>query len=77
MSSLILAIEDHYLGRVSQRATTVMANIKAKFNALGLSQRVTICPFKQFFIAPDLKFSGQIIHQLLLRKVRSSNNNEM
>ena len=77
MSFFIFDIDDHYPGRVSQRATAAMARIKTKFNALGLSQRVTTCPFRQFFLALELKFSGQIIHQLLLRKVRSSNNIEM
>ena len=58
MSSLILATEDHYPGRVSQSATAVMDKIKAKFNTLGLSQKATTCLFRQF----DLKFVGQIIH---------------
>ena len=70
-----------YLGdysiRVSQRENVVTPKIKAKFNALGLSQRATTCPFRQFFLAPVLKFFGQLIHQLLLRKVRSSDNGEM
>ena len=42
----LLATEEHYPGRVSQRATTVMPKIKAKFNALGLSQRTGTCPFR-------------------------------
>ena len=37
-------------------ATTVMPKIKAKFNALGLSQKATTCSFRQFFLAPDVKF---------------------
>ena len=59
MSSLTLATDEHYPGRVSQRTIAVMSKIKAKFNALGLSQRTTTCPFRQFFLAPDLKFFEQ------------------
>ena len=73
----MLATEEHYFRRVSQKATAMMPKIKAKFNALGLSQKATTCPFRQFFLAPNLKFSGQIIHQLLLRKVKSSNKTEI
>ena len=56
MSYFILDIEDHYPRRVSQRATAVMTKIKAKFNAFGLSQKAATCPFRQFFLAPELKF---------------------
>ena len=63
--------------RVSQRATVVMPKIKLKFNAVGLSQRVASCPFRQFFLAPDVKLSGILLHQLLLRKITSNDNNEM
>ena len=77
MSFLILNTEVHYHGRVSQKATTAMAKIKAKFNALGLSQGAATCPFRQFFLTPKLKFSRQITYQLLLRKVTSSKNTKM
>ena len=77
MSRLIVAIEEHYLRRVSQRATTIMPKIKAKFEALGLNERAINCPFKQFFLVPDVKFSRVLIHQLLLRKVKSKESNEM
>ena len=77
MSILILVTDEHYPDRVLQRATVVMPKIKAKLNALGLSQRAATCPFRRFFLAPNLKFSGVLIHQLLLRKVRSSDNSEM
>ena len=77
MSHLILPTEDHYPRMVSQRAIATLANIKAKFNAIGLSEKVENCLFKQFSLAFERKFLGQIIHQLLLRKFRSSNNTEM
>ena len=76
-SILIVATKEHSPGRVSQRETTVMAKIKEKFLALGLNERAVNCPFKQFFLAPDVKFSGVFIHQLLLRKVKSKESNEM
>ena len=74
MFTLIIPTEEHYLGRVLQRATIVMYRIKAKFNAVDLSQKAATCPFRQFFLAPDVKFSGVLIHQLLLRKVTSNDN---
>ena len=77
MSTLIVAIEEHYPGRVSQRTTTVMPKIKEKFHALGLNERAANCPFKQFFFAPNVKFSRIFIHQLLLRKIKSKESNEM
>ena len=77
MSRLTVPIEEQYLRKVSQRTTTVMPKIKAKFHALGLSERVANCPFKQFFLAPDINFSKVLIHQLLLRKVKSKKRNKM
>ena len=77
MSTLIVATEEHYLGRVSQSAAVVMPKIKAKFNALGLNQKAATSPFRQFFLTLDLKFFGQLIHQLLLRKVSSSDKSEI
>ena len=58
-------------------ASAALANIKAKFTAVGLKERVETCPFKQFFIASEIKSSRQIIHQLLLRKARSNDKAEM
>ena len=77
MFTLIIATEEYYPRTVSQRATIIMSKIKAKFNAFGLSQKAATCPFRQFCLAHDVKFSGVLIHQLLLRKVTSSDNNEL
>ena len=77
MLHLILDTNDRYLGRVYQTESAALAKIKAKFNAVGLRERTETCPFRQFFLASELKFSGQIIHKLLLRKVRSNNKIEM
>ena len=92
MPRLIAPIEEHYPRRVSEIATTVMPKIKVKFQALDLSERTvncpfkqsldlseraTNCPFKQLFLVPDVKFFGVRIHQLLLRKVKSKEKNEM
>ena len=62
MSILIVATAEHYPGKVSQRATTVMSKIKTKFHVLGLNERAANCPFKQFFLAPDVKFSTVLIN---------------
>ena len=77
MLNLIVDIDDQYPRRVSQRASAALAKIKAKFNAVGLKERAKTCPFRKFFFASELKFFGQIIHQLLPRKVRSNNKTEM
>ena len=74
---MIVATEEHYPVRVPQRATVVMPKIKAKFNTLGLSQRAATCSFREFFLVPDVKFSGILIHYLFLRKVTSSDDNEI
>ena len=74
---MIVATEDHYCGRVSQRAITIMPKIKAKFHALVLNERDANCSFKQFFLALDVKFFGIFIHQLLLRKVKSKESNKI
>ena len=62
MSILIVATDEHYPGRISQRETTVMPKIKVKFHTLGLNEKAANCPFKKFFLAPDVKFSGVLIH---------------
>ncbi|PON88502.1 hypothetical protein TorRG33x02_157160 [Trema orientale] len=48
-----------------------MSKIKERFQALDLMERAKKCPFKPFFKAPLLQFSGVLIHQLRLRKVES------
>ena len=57
MSYLILDTEDHYPERVSQMASTALAKIKTRFNAVGFREKVETCSFRQFFLAPELKFS--------------------
>ena len=52
-------------------------NIKSKFQDLQLLERGRAWPFKQFFEAPALRFSGVIIHQLLLRKIKFGRRNEI
>ena len=54
-----------------------MPKIKEKFHELGLSERVGNCPFKQFFLAPNVKFSRVLIYQLSLTKLKSKEMNEM
>ena len=77
MSKLLLAIDDHYTGRVTWRGHLALNNIKSKFQDLQLLERAKACPFKQFFEAPALRFSGVIIHQLLLRKIKFGSRNEI
>ncbi|PON51358.1 hypothetical protein PanWU01x14_217250, partial [Parasponia andersonii] len=55
----------------------VMSKIKERFEKYDLLERAKQCPFKQFFLAPPMQASGVLIHQLLLRKVKSQNPAEL
>ncbi|KAM6567398.1 hypothetical protein CsatA_026526 [Cannabis sativa] len=65
---LILPLAEHFPGRITYRGNGYFASIKAKFEAFNLTERVKETPFGVFWNASDLKFSGVIVHQLLLRK---------
>ena len=54
-----------------------MQNIKDKFNALELLPRAKESPFKQLFLAYSVQFSGTMIHQLLMRMIKSKSLNEI
>ena len=45
-----------------------MAKIKKKFEDGGLIERVKQTPFRQFFEAEELKFSGALYHLMMLHK---------
>ena len=77
MSKLLLAVDYNYTDRLTWRGHLALNNIKSKFQDLQLLERVRTCLFKQFFQAPALRFSGVIIHQLLLRKIKFSSRNEI
>ena len=77
MSKLIISVDDHYTGRVTWRGHLALNNIKSKLQDQQLLERVRACPFKQFFEAPTLRFFRVIIHQLLLRKMKSDSRNEI
>lgn len=76
-SKLLVPFEEHFPGRVTIKGTTVMSKIKGRFEKFDLLERANQCPFKQFFLAPPMQASGVLIHQLLLRKVKSRNPGEM
>ena len=48
--------------------------IKDKFEKLKILDRAKACPFKHFFEVPSSQFFSVSIHQLLLRKIKSRNN---
>ena len=48
-----------------------MRTLVDRYGELDLLERVKECLFKQFFIPPFVQFSGVLIHQLLLRKIKS------
>ncbi|XP_060974459.1 uncharacterized protein LOC133039583 [Cannabis sativa] len=67
---LILPLAEHFPGRITYRGNGYFASIKAKFEAFNLTERVKETPFGVFWNASELKFSGVIVHQLLLRKTK-------
>ncbi|XP_060959399.1 uncharacterized protein LOC133030619 [Cannabis sativa] len=69
---LILPLAEHFPGRITYRGNGYFASIKAKFEAFNLTERVKETPFGVFWNANELKFSGVIVHQLLLRKMKVS-----
>ena len=77
MSKLLFAIDEHYIGRITWRGQLALNNIKSKFEDLQLLERIRACAFKQFFEAPALRFSGVIIDQLLLKKIKFGSRNEI
>ena len=70
MSKLLLAVDEHYIGRVTWRGQLTFNTIRVKFEELQLLKKGRACPFKQFFKAPLLRFSGIIIHQLLSGRLK-------
>ena len=54
-----------------------MKVIKDKFEKQDLLERGKGRPFKQFFEASPMQFSGVIIHQLILRRIKASSKNEL
>lgn len=68
MSKLIVPIEDHYPTVVTYRGTDLLNKIKALFEQYDLMDMANVCCFKQFFVVAPVKFSGQLLHQLLLKK---------
>ena len=77
MLNFLLVDDDHYTSRVTWRGHLALNNIKSKFQDPQFLERARTCPFKQLFEAPALRFSGVIIHQLLLRKIKSGSRNEI
>ncbi|XP_062089481.1 uncharacterized protein LOC133796015 [Humulus lupulus] len=74
---LIVPVEEHFTGRITWRDSWYFPKIKAKFIQCGLLDRVKESPFKQFFMAEPLNFSGALVHQLLLHKFRGEKIDEV
>ncbi|XP_062079592.1 uncharacterized protein LOC133784102 [Humulus lupulus] len=77
MPKLLVPFSDHFLGRVTYRGSSTLNHIKTRFLELGLLERAKESPFKQFFLASEFNFSGVLVHQLLLRKIASNNEDEV
>ncbi|XP_030497718.2 uncharacterized protein LOC115713376 [Cannabis sativa] len=75
---LIIPVSEHYTGRVTWRGGSYYyTKIKAKFEEFKLWDRVRESPFKQFFEREPLQFSGALIHQLMLHKIKSDKLDEV
>ena len=71
MASTIIPLSENLPGRVSWK--TNLSKIAPKFEAMGLKERILETQFRYLFIgAPALRFSGIILHQMLLRKTCSN-----
>ncbi|XP_062112252.1 uncharacterized protein LOC133823469 [Humulus lupulus] len=77
MPKLLVPFSDHFPGRVTYRGSSTLNHIKTRFLELGLLERAKESPFKQFFLASEFNFSGVLVHQLLLRKIASNNEDEV
>ena len=64
-------VERQFPGKVTYRSVSILSKIVDKFSEYNLLERAKASPFKQFFLAPTMKFSGLLIHQILLRKIPS------
>ncbi|XP_062074839.1 uncharacterized protein LOC133778835 [Humulus lupulus] len=69
---LVLPLSEHFPGRISYRGSRYFTAIKDKFEAFKLTDKVKESPFRSFWNASVLQFSGVIVHQLLLRKKKVS-----
>src|SRR5436190_21067046 len=85
MPKLIVPVADHYLALVTYRGPALLKKIIAKFQETKEKENVESTQFdracqtcfKQFFAGQLVKFSGQPIHQLLLRKIGSPKDDEL
>ena len=71
MPKLVISLTEHFPGPVTYRGSKHLEEIKQRFGQAGLLDRVKNSPFKQFFLSPEFHVSGVLVHQLLLRKVRT------
>src|SRR5436190_22148294 len=85
MPKLIVPVADHYPAPVTYRGPAILKKIIQKFRETKhkedaestLFDRACHTCFKLFFAGQLVKFSGQFIHQLLLRKIQSPKDDEL
>jgi Domain of unknown function (DUF1985) len=68
----LVPVADHYPGRVTWKCN--LDKVLNKFKEMELIDRVKQTQFKHLFNAPQIKFSGILIHEMLLRKTGSNQN---
>ncbi|XP_060970005.1 uncharacterized protein LOC133037172 [Cannabis sativa] len=76
---LLLPVSEHYTGRVTWRGGSYYyPKVKAKFVQMQLLERVKEeSPFNNFFEREPLAFSGALIHQLFMHKIKSDKDDEV
>ncbi|XP_062119134.1 alpha carbonic anhydrase 7-like [Humulus lupulus] len=69
MPDLIVPLEKHFLGRVTNRGNAYLETLIEQFKRHGLTEQAEACSLGQFFKAKPFSFSGVLLHQLMLQKV--------
>ncbi|XP_062083121.1 uncharacterized protein LOC133789317 [Humulus lupulus] len=77
LPKLDIPLEDHYVGRLSYRGSGRLTKLKKKFEEYGLLDRAKESIFGQFFNAPEFTFSGAMVHTILLRRIKSLQEDEL
>uniref|UniRef100_A0A803Q8E6 DUF1985 domain-containing protein n=1 Tax=Cannabis sativa TaxID=3483 RepID=A0A803Q8E6_CANSA len=73
---LKLLISQYFTGCLTYQDADRFRDIKAKFTKLELIDAIKASPFRHFWKARKLTFSGTLVHSFLLRKMKVDNEKE-
>lgn len=74
MQKLIVPIEGHFKGSVAYKSEIVLEKNKENCEQKKLMQRATDVPSSSVLRHLNFKFSGTLIHHLLLQKIKLKND---